>query len=280
MENLNVVLSKDLPGGRVAVPEGSENRSYYKYYLEPFEDISDELKRKIESGIFEVGEGLEVADRARLQEVQAIPAQDGYYPLKEGGALSSANVKTPEMTGELLGWWSAWHGLDPLRYALWDSEDHYSVEVIENKERLLDDSVPIGERVWTTKHKILESFVGDEPGPVEMTFYRPWDYGYDKALDGTDRILYAVCAQAYIGPVPVFASEFLVKGEDGVNEMRCRFWIGYQAQEDGTVKCVIPKEVKPPYEMIHKLIMHNHREFIHLNKILPRIYAEEKDNWA
>ena len=273
-------LSKDLPGGRVAVPAGSEDRSYYKYYLEPFKDISDELKEKIKSGVFKKGEGLEITDRRRLQEEKAFPAQDGYYLLKGGGALSVANVKMPDVTGEMLGWWASWHGIDPLRYAIWDNQDHYSLEIIENKERLLDDSIPVGERVWGTRHKIMESFIGDTPGPVEMKFLSPWECGYDKSLDGTDRLMYFVCAQASINGIPVFATEGLVKGEDGINEARCRFWIGYQLQPDGSFKCKLPPFIKPPKDLVHRLIMHNHREFTHLNKVLPRIYSEEKDNWA
>lgn len=273
-------LSKNLPGGRVTVPAGSEKRSYYKYYLEPFEDISDELKEKIRGGVFKKGEGLEIADRTRLQEEKAFPTFDGYYPLKGGGAVSVANIKVPDITGEMIAWWAAWHGIEPLRYAIWDNQDHYSVEVIENRERLFDDSIPVRERVWGTRHKILESFVGDVPGALEMRFLSPWECGFDKSLDGTDRLLYFICAQACIGKIPVFATEGLVKGEDGINEARCRFWIGYERQADGSFKCKLPPFIKPPKDLVHRLIMHNHREFTHLNKILPRIYEEEKDNWA
>lgn len=274
-------LSRDLPGGRVEVPDELKSRSYYKYFLEPFEDIPDELKNQIRSGVFPKGEGLEVTERTRLQEEKVFPEKPGYYLLKGGGALSVANVKTPDITGEQLGWWTSWHGIDPLRYAIWDNQDHYSLEVIENKDRLLDDSIPAGERVWGTRHKILESMVGDEPDNLELNFLCPWDLGYDKSLEGTDRWLYGICAQGYMnGKLPTFATEVLVKGEDGINEMRCRFWIGYQVQSDGSLKCKIPKFVKPPKDVVQKLVMHNYREFAHLNKFLPRLYAEEKNHWA
>lgn len=232
MGKCDYLLSKDLPGGRVEVPEGSEQKRYYKYYLEPFEDISQELKNKISKGNFKKGLGLEVKDRKRLQEIEMFSNDPGYYLLRDGGVLSYAVIKTPDITSEMSKWWSGWHAIDSLRYAIWDCEDHYDVQVIENKERLLDESLPVAERLWGTKHAIIESFIGDKPSPVSMKFLCPCDCGYDKALDGTDRMLSIICAESCLnGKVPVFATEMLVKGADGINEVRCCFWIGYQMKE-------------------------------------------------
>ncbi len=273
-------LSKDLPGGRVAVPDGSTDKSYYKYYSEEITGLTASQKEEIRARIFKKGEGLEIEDRTRLQEEAAFPAADGVYPLKGGGLLTVANVKTPDITGEMLGWWASWHGLDPLRYAIWNPQDHYSVEVIKNRDRLLDDSIPPGERVWTTTHKILESFDQDAPSNLQMDFYSPWECGYDKALEGTDRLMYAVTAQGYMnGKIPTFATEMLVKGEDGLNEVRCRFWIGYERQPDGSIRYKLPRFIRPPKKIVEGLVIHNIKEWVHLNKILPSIYAEEKDNW-
>lgn len=279
MNTYNGKLSKDLPNGVVQIDEKEKEKRYYKYFLEPFHDIPSELKAEIRNSVFEAGEGIEITDRTRLQEEKAYPEKNGYYSLAGGGVVSVANVKTPDMTAESLAWWADWHGLEHLRYAIWDPEDHYSIDVVENRERLLDDSIPVGERVWGTKHQIWESFDQDVPGKVEMKFVSPWECGYDKSLDKTDRLLYMICAEANIGGVPVFATEVLVKGEDGINEMRCRFWIGYMRTPEGDFKCVLPEGVKPPTELIHNLIIHNHREFTRLNEVLPRIYEEEKDNW-
>lgn len=271
-------LSKDLPGGRVEIKEpDAERKGYYKYYLETFYDITQEKKNLIRASVFPKGEGLELADRSRICEESAFPAKDGYYPLKGGGVVSVANVKTPDLTGEMLGWWASWHGLEHLRYAIWDPEDHYGIEVLEGKERLLDESIPAAERVWGTHHKIWESMDADPPGQVEMYFYSPWECGFDRSLEGTDRNLYTVCAQGYIGGVPAFATEMLVKGEDGQNEIRCRFWVGYERQKDGTFKYKLPFFIKPPKKIVANLIIHNHREFSRLNQVLPRIYEEYKD---
>ena len=270
-------LSKDLPGGRVAVKEtDAENKSYYKYFLEEFEDISAEKKEAIRRSIFKKGEGLEIENRIRICEEKAFPAKDGYYPLQGGGVLSVANVKVPNLKGDMLGWWTGWHGLEHLRYAIWDPQDHYAIEVIENRSRLLDESIPAGERIWHTRHRIWESMDREAPGQVEMIFLSPWECGFDRNLEGTDGLQYAICAQAYIGGVPAFATEMVAKGENGENEVRCRFWIGYERQSDGTFKYKLPFFIKPPKKIVTNLIIHNHREFTRLNQILPRLYEEEK----
>ncbi len=272
------VLSKDLPDKRVSVPEELKSKSYYKYVQIPVEPVPQDLKDEIFSRNFKVGEGLEVKDRAKLQEEDPYPVLDGVYPLKGGGVLTCANVKTPDLTGEMLGWWASWHGIDPLRYAIWDSEDHYDLQIIGNKERLLDESIPAGERVIGTKHSILESFDCDEPTNLTMEFISPWDVGYDRSLDGTDRHMYMVCANASMGgKIPVFASEVLVKGKDGQNECRCRFWIGYQLQDDGRIVYKLPKFIRPPKKVVQQLIIHNHKEFTHLNRVLPELYREYHD---
>lgn len=272
-------LSKDLPGGRVGVPTGSKQKSYYKYYLEPCADIPEELKESILAGVFAAGEGIEIADRTRIMEEKAYPARPGYYALAGGGAMSCANVKTPHITGEMLDWWAGWHAIEPLRYAIWNPVDHYGVTVTKGWDRLTDLTLPVRERVWGVEHLIHESMVGDEPGELTLAFKRPEDCGYDTSKVAPSRWLTGIVAQGSMGDVPVFATEILCQGEDGVNEIRCRFWIGYELQDDGSLVCKIPPHIKVPPEMIHHLVMHNYREFAHLDKVLPRLYAEEKDNW-
>lgn len=273
-------LSKDLPDGRVAVPEELKNRGYYKYYLEEFHDVSQELKDRIRASVFKKGAGLEVQDRRRMDEEAAFPKEPGYYALSGGGCVSVANVKTPDMTGEMLGWWADWHGINPLRYAIWDPQDHYGLTVIKNRDRLLNPDIPNGEKNITTVHDVWESMDGGAPSNIEMHFYDPYkDFGMDESKRGTDRDMYTVAVQGYInGKVPAFAMERLCKGEDGINEMRCRFWVGYEFQPDTkTIKYKLPFFIKPPKDIVHNLIIHNYCEFSRLNQVLPGLYEEFKD---
>jgi len=281
MSRNTVTLSKDLPGQVVSLPPGSEKKSYYWYFLEPFEDIPAEQKAELRASVFKKG-GLEPEDRRKLQEAECWPPKAGLYELKRGGLLVATNVKVPDITGDMLGWWAGWNGLHPLRYAIWDPQDHYCIVLDEvSKARILDPSIPPREKLWGMRHKVLESFDREAPEWLEMEFLCPWDCGYDKSLDNTDRSGYIVCARAKLkGKIPIFVTEILCKGEDGVNEVRLRFWIGYEMQPDGSFKCKLPFFIKVPKSIAANLAIHNYREYKHLNKILPQLYDENKDNWA
>lgn len=282
MAKSTVTLSKYLPGQVVSLPAGSEKKSYYKYFLEPFEDIPAGQKAELRASIFKKGQGgLEPEDRQKLQETKCWPPKAGVYALKRGGVVVCSNVKVPDMTGDMLGWWAGWHGYDPLRYAIWDPQDHYDLILNEaSKARITDASIPPREKLWGMTHKSFESFDQDPPAWLEMNFQCPWECGYDKSLDNTDRCQYILCAKAKLnGKIPVFMTENLVKGEDGINEVRLRFWIGYEMQEDGSFKCKLPFFIKVPAAIATNLMVHNYREYKRLNSILPRLYAENKDNW-
>ena len=81
--------------------------------------------------------------------------------------------------------------------------------------------------------------------------------------------------------MPVVMLE-VAKKIDGVMTFQARFWVGYHIV-DGKPQCLVPAwKVIPEQEceMIAKgLLAHNIKEFTNLNKVLPKVYAEEKDNW-
>lgn len=81
--------------------------------------------------------------------------------------------------------------------------------------------------------------------------------------------------------MPVVMTE-VAKKINGVMTFQARFWVGYHIV-DGEAKLlvqaikVIPE---PECEGIAKgLLAHNVKEFTNLNKVLPKVYAEEKNNW-
>ena len=86
-----------------------------------------------------------------------------------------------------------------------------------------------------------------------------------------------------MGPmkVPVVMTE-VAKKVDGVMTFQARFWVGYHII-DGKVQCLAPvTKILPEaeYEAIAKsLLAHNIKEFTNLNKVLPKVYEEEKENW-
>ena len=70
------------------------------------------------------------ADRSIIQTEKYTPVPEGVYIMNNGTIFVSAITPIPRITGEMLEWWMIWHQLDPLRYALWNPEDHYDVRAV------------------------------------------------------------------------------------------------------------------------------------------------------
>ena len=264
---------------KVPVAADASSKSYYKYYEMGIAGLTPEQLDFVANSKRELGQGLEAKDRNEFIAAGTHPEQMGYYPLKDGGLLVAGNIPMPGITAEMLYWWWAWHGLEPLRYAIWDPEDHFDVALNEEgRRRALDPQVPLEEKTWGATHTVQES-IGGPPDEIVIMFQDPKKMGFDPALIGTDSCEFLVCANALMGEmkVPVVMAECAKKG-DGVMTFQARFWVGYHIV-DGEAKYLLPPEVVLPDEIAKGLIAHNIKEFANLGKILPKVFAEEKDNW-
>lgn len=264
---------------KVPVAEDAKTKSYYKYYEMDIANLTPEQMEFVANSKGTPEEGLSIHDRNKLLEPGLYPEKMGYFPLKEGGVLVAGNVPMPNVTAEMLYWWFAWHGLDPLRYAIWDPEDHFGTELNEEgKRRALDASVPMEEKTWGATHTVLES-LGGPPAKIRIEFTEPAKLGFDASKIGTADCEFMVAANSVTLGVdlPCVMVE-TAKKIDGVMTYQARFWFGYVI-ENGEAKCVLPPDVQLPEELFLGLVGHNIKEFTHLGKILPSVYAEEKDRW-
>ncbi len=262
---------------KVPVAEDAATKSYYKYYELEIAGPTPEQMEFIAHSKGTEDEALSIHDRAKMQE-QGTAYPDklvGYYPLKEGGLLVAGNIPIPNVTGNMLQWWFAWHGLDPLRYAIWDPEDHYDLQIDEEGRRLaLDPNVPIVEKTWGATHVVKES-IGGPPDEITLMFQEPAKMGFENAKIGTAGCEFMVSCNALMGEmkVPVVMVE-VAKKLDGVMTFEARFWIGYHII-DGEAQYLLPPDVQLPEEICLGLMGHNIKEFTHLGEILPQVYAEE-----
>ena len=268
----------------VPLYEGAEEKSYYKF-IQPIEHVSDEEIERVK-GL--VGQDPSLppafADRAVVQTADYVPVPEGVYIMKDGTIFVSSVTPVPDLTGEMMDWWFAWHNLDPLRYALWNPEDHYDVSVSEeDRAHILDESLTVRERGWGITSNIVESMNGEEPSPGALDFTEPGTVGLSNELIGTPKcqaILVANSAQK-IGPLeyPVFMCEFLRENDEGENEWVVTAWMGHGVKDGRDVTFKQPKPLlkKMAAGMPSMFIAHNHKEMAHLNKILPALYAEQKD---
>lgn len=266
---------------KVPVAAAAKTKSYYKYYenLE-IANLTEEQMAYVAQCKGTEGEALSIHDRNKILGAGTTnPEKTGFYPLKEGGLLVAGNIPMPDCTAQMLYWWFAWHGLEPLRYAIWDPEDHFGVEINEEgRARALNPDIPMEEKTWGATHTVQES-IGGPADEIVIMFQNPADMGYDMNKIGPDGCEFIVSANALLGPmkVPVVMTE-VAKKIHGVMTFQARFWVGYHII-NGEAKYLLPPEVELPDQVAMGLVGHNIKEFTHLNKILPKVYAEEKDNW-
>ncbi|MCD8007757.1 MAG: hypothetical protein LUF68_02270 [Clostridiales bacterium] len=270
---------------RVPLYEGAEKKSCYKF-LEEIDTVPDEEVERIKTLRGDPTVAPEFADRAIVQTDAYEPVPEGIYIMNDGTIFLSAITPVPDITGEMLEWWMIWHQLDPLRYALWNPEDHFDVKISdEDRARFLDERLPIRERIWGTTSTVTESWNGDKPTVGELHFISPDSAGLKNELVGTPKCQAIVVANnsSKIGPInyPVMMCEFVRENSAGENEWIVTAWMGHGVKDGKDVRVKLPKSLlkRLASEMPAMFIVHNHKEVSHLNRVLPGLYAEQKDNW-
>lgn len=245
------------------------NSPLYKYLQIDIAPVPKEKFDRIMEGTFDPAEAIMPTEMNRLFDEGYLSGEFGWYRLADDGIMIANFTPMPGVTPEMFDWWFAWHGLDSLRYKIWDKEDHYYCKT-RNPEIALDSSLSMRERYWNTTHDVKEALLDDqEPVDICLNFVPPETVGFDpvrlKEFGGT-----IVCT-----PGPAIMTHFIRPTADGC-ELRTRFWLGYSVVNNAPVR--IPEFV--PDEMVAKAILvHNVKEFTHLAKILPNVYEEFKDKF-
>ncbi len=270
---------------RVPVAPGSENKSYYKYFLRELTPVSAEKISILTGGPGDPATALAIEERAKLMDPGYLPDEAGFFCLDNGAAVVSNNTFYPDASGEMMQWFFAWHCLDPLRYAIWDPFDHYNTEITpESREKILDPNTSIPDKCFDVDHTVLESLVIGQPGtPIEIHFKTPEYMGFDRSKLGSKEFSFFVGANgAIITPegMPNIPTVMVHTGRDveGGMELRSRFWIGYQIIDENPV-CMLPPEVRIPVDIARQLAGHNFTEFTNLASILPNLYKENVGTW-
>lgn len=237
-------------------PEEKKDSPLYKYYERGIAPVPQELFERIMTEKFDDSKALLFQEKDRLFEEGYLPGEFGVFHLPGGGYQVANKTDMPGVTPEMFDWWFAWHGLDPLRYIIWNRDEHYYCKT-RNPEIAKNEALSMKERYWHTTHDVKESMM--EGAPVQdlvLHFLPPEEMGFDKeklaAFSGT-----IVCTPGMV--------HFLRPTENG-SELRTRFWF-----EDPDI---------PFDEMAARaLLVHNVKEYTHLAEILPEVYAEFKDQF-
>lgn len=266
---------------RAALTDEERAKPYSKYYYMKMERPDQSLFDKIETGPINPKDAMKIEDRNDLLNPGYFPEETGYCIMPDGTAYIAALTKMPGVTAEMFDWWFAWHPLEPLRYKIWNPDEHFAVQVNKaDRKRLTDQSIPIRERNWGCTHQIYEhigelklppiSEDGAEQNMGGLKFISPEDYGFDMNRFKPPNVATAIC-----GPMCHFLREV-----DGEMELRSRFWTGYKiVDRKAELDPSHPSMAAPNDEMraffAKQLAGHSIKEFTHLAKLLPQLYAEE-----
>lgn len=267
---------------RVPVSMADKEKSYYKFFTQKMASPPQEKLDQITEVSRQAKDALRIQDRNRLFEAGELPGEFGWWTFEDGTAMIANQTFLPGVTGEMFDWWFTWHPIDRLRYAIWDPEDHFDVD-LKDRARAVDPSLSIRERHWNSTHYVWEDAGFGGIDLLEINFKRPRDLGYDERMIDTDACNALICANCVTygtadqPDVPVVMTHFLRPKEAG-SELRSRFWFGWQIIDRTPVKA-IPDGAVIPKEAPLALLRHNVVEFTNLASILPEVYAQEKDHW-
>jgi hypothetical protein len=265
---------------KVPIQEADKAKSYYKYFNEDMVDAPKEKYQSVEKPL-DPRKATPFSRRNDLFKPGYLEDEVGYCVMPDGTGFVSNLTKMPGVTTEMFDWWFAWHGLDPLRYSIWNPEDHYKAQTMQTRHAM-DSTLSYKERYWNTTHYVVED-IGMGPEGIYINFKYPGDLGFNAELIGTEACSTIVCAKGFgegqppFSSVPTIMTHFVREVEGGI-ELRTRFWMGWTVEDGKDIKA-IPDFVRIPPMGPKALCLHNMKEFTNLAHLLPKIYAEEKDNF-
>lgn len=260
------------PHPLVPITEEEKNGPLYKYYVRPLVPAPQERYNMAELPS-DPSMGLLAEDMNKLLDPGYLPIEVGFCNLPNGCAMLANLTPMPGVTPEMFDFWFAWHGVEAMRYKIWNHDDHYFVQT-QNMEKALDKSLSLKERYWDTVHHVEEDCnMGKQT--IFINFRNPADIGFDpeklKNFDGT-----VVCAGNEQSPTIMV---HCIRRVPGGCELRSRFFMGYNVV-DGKPHKMLPEGVTMPLAPVQALLKHNIKEFTNLAAILPEVYNEFIDDFT
>lgn len=270
---------EELNHKRVPVSEEDRKKSYYPFFERELTPPDPSLVEKAEQGPIDPSKALKLTEINRLFEPGYMEEEIGYCIMEDGTGYVASKMEMPGVTAEMFDWWFAWHGLDNLRYKIWDNEDHFRAET-QQPEIATDRSLSFKERYLDTAHYIEED-LGAGVAKAFLYFMRPEEFGFDPEKIGTEACATVVCTVGLKGEKleetePLHSMVHFLREVDGVAELRSRTWLGWSIKDGKAVK-TIPDGERVPEIAAKLFLLHCQKEFSNLAAILPELYEQEHD---
>jgi phloretin hydrolase len=266
-----------------ALTDEERSREYAAMLDRPLAKVPDDIMSAIESGPIDPANALPFGEKNRLLDEGYLGKETGYCRMPDGSCYTAVLTRMPGVTGDMIDWWFAWHGLEGLRYRIWYPSAHFGSSV-SDRTRVMDESRPYIDRYLHTTHYVTED-IGIGPDLLSIKFLPPKDFGFDTARFKKAGIATAICTR--VGSVSKGAEHtdmcHVVRNVKGGVEMRSRFWIGRNmkvrafpekslvnraANTKAVRMAMIPKET--PY----KMALHCAHEYCNLAEILPGLFKK------
>ncbi len=249
-----------------------KERPYSKYFNRPLAPVPKEILDFLQQGPIDPTLATPIDQRNDLLKPGYLPAEMGYCIMPDGSGYVSMLTRMPGVTSEMIDWWFAWHGLEGLRYKIWDPDDHFDSHVAPHDlTRRLDASLTVQQRNWNTTDIVLED-IGTGSVELAISFMSPEDFGYDMDRFRAPNVLTAVNANgSLVGPgIAMGTFTHFAREIPGGIELRSRFYMGWHIIDKGPVK--VAEQI--PLELTKGLAYHCSKEYSNLAAILPMVYAE------
>jgi len=263
------------PAVRRELTAAEKSRPFAKYYNAAFTKAPKEIYELLDRGPVAPAQALPVERRNELLEPSYLPVERGYCVMPDGSAFVAGLTQMPGVTAAMIDWWFAWHGLEGLRYGIWDPDDHHDIHVAPaDLERRLNPHLSMRERNWRTTDVVTED-IGTGTMVLDISFMSPEDFGYDMAKFGKGAL---TAVSANLGTheprSPMVTFTHVAREIAGGIELRSRFWIGWNIVDRRPVRVgqQVPAEVIAA--ICKGLAYHCPKEYHNLAAILPGVYAE------
>ncbi len=216
--------------------------------------------------------------------------ESGWCILPGGGGYIANHTIMPGVTVDMVNWWMAWHGLEPMRYRIWYPPAHFDVTLSDrDRAKVLNPGRSLAQKNYGVTHFVIEDTGGGGPEKIAISFMSPENAGFDMSRFKSPNVGTVIAANGVsqlLNPPPgvpnfkspAFMMHFIREIPGGI-EYRSRFWMGYHIVNK-IPYLLLPKGVKLPEFIPAGLARHNVHEYANLASFLPEIYKEQEGNVA
>jgi phloretin hydrolase len=256
----------------------AQRRSYARYFARAMTPPPAEIERALAKGPIKPRSALPIDRRNDLLDPGYLPAERGWCIMPDGTGFAAGLTLMRGVSADMIDWWFAWHGLEGLRYAIWDPDDHFNAHIApQDLERRLDPQLGMRERIWGTTEVVTED-IGTGSMVLDVSFMSPESFGYDM-VRFPSRALTAVSANlgSHQPKSRLACVTHQARAIAGGIELRSRFWVGWNVVDRHAVRVGEDVPGGVVAALAKALAHHCSKEYCNLAAILPQVYAENRD---